>query len=300
MNKLIPLMQHAMAKQVATVLFFMLFSSLAYSQTPALKPAKKGYALVNGVNMYYEIYGSGQPLVLLHGAYSAIGTSFAGIIPELAKKRQVIALELQGHGHTADTDRPISLEYLADDVAGLLRYLKIPKADLLGYSLGAGVALQTGIRHPEVTGKLILVSVSYKAEGIYPQLLAMLPSLTPEMMNGTPWKKEYDSIAPKRENFPRLVIKLKKLNESLQDVSPNTIKAIKAPVMLVIGDADIIRPEHTVEFFRLLGGGVIGDMAGIPNARLAVLPGTSHAVIMQRSSWLAAMADEFLDAAVKP
>jgi len=148
--------------------------------------SKRSYARVNGLNMYYEIHGEGQPLVLLHGALSAIGTSFGKLLPDLAKERQVIAVEMQGHGHTADIDRPLRYENLAADITALLTQIGIDQADLFGWSLGAGVALQTAIRHPEYVRKLVLASVTYNSGGLYPELLAGIAHATPEDMAGTP------------------------------------------------------------------------------------------------------------------
>lgn len=255
------------------------------------------YAEVNGLKMYYEIHGSGQPLVLLHGAFMTIN-AMQPLLSELATTRQVIGVELQGHGHTGDIDRPLRYETLADDVFALLQHLKIESADVLGYSLGGGVALQVAIRHPEVVRKLVVVSASYNSAGSYPEVLAGIAQITPELFAGTPWREEYDRIAPKPEDFATLVAKVKESGGLPQDWSPETIQAIQSPTFVIIGDADGTRPEHAVDMFRLLGGGVIGDFAGLPKARLAILPGTTHVGMLQRASWLVPMLTEFLDESV--
>ena len=157
---------------------------------------KHGYVAVNGLDMYYEIHGAGQPLVLLHGAFSGIGTSFGRILPGLAKTRQVIAFELQGHGRTADIDRPLTVEGMAEDVAAALPQLGIEQADVLGYSTGGFVALHFAVRHPEMLRKLVLMSVSYALSGIHPGLMEGLGEMKPEMMYGSPWHEEYMQIAP--------------------------------------------------------------------------------------------------------
>ena len=257
--------------------------------------SKGSYTQVNGLNMYYEIHGEGQPLVLLHGALSAIGTSFGKLLPDLAKERQVIAVEMQGHGHTADIDRPLRYEQLADDIAALLTQLGLEQADLYGWSLGAGVALQATIRHPEVVRKLVLASVTYNRDGLYPELLAGIENAKPEHLAGTPFYEEYASIAPHPQDFPRLFAKQQQLDSEIQDWPVEDIRAIKAPTLLIIGDADIVRPEHTVELFRLLGGGVAGDLAGLPRSQLAVLPGTTHVTLVDRAGWLVSMITQFLD-----
>ncbi len=263
----------------------------------AQETSEKGrYADVHGLSMYYEIHGEGQPLVLLHGALSAIGTSFGKLLPDLARERQIIAVEMQGHGHTADIDRPLRYEQLADDIAALLTQIGIEKADLFGWSLGAGVALQTVIRHPQIVRKLVLASVTYNQSGLYPELLAGIENAKPEDLAGTPFYEEYIRIAPHPQDFPRLFAKQQQLDGEIQDWSVEAIRAIKVPTLLIIGDSDIIRPEHTIELFRLLGGGVAGDLVGLPRSQLAVLPGTTHITLMDRASWLLSMISTFLDA----
>ena len=255
-----------------------------------------GYVPVNGLEMYYEIHGTGQPLVLLHGAFSAIGTSFGALLPSLSERRQVIAFELQGHGRTADIDRALSYKHMADDVAAALRQLKIEKADFFGYSMGAGIALQVAVRHPEVVRKLILASVTYRLDGLHPGLMEGLGEMKPEMMFGSPWHEEYLRIAPRPEDFATLFAKKTEMDRAIQDVPAETIEAINAPTLLILGDSDIIRPEHAVEMFRLLGGGIMGDTpAGLPDSQLAILPGTSHVTLVQRADLLLAIIPPFLD-----
>jgi pimeloyl-ACP methyl ester carboxylesterase len=255
------------------------------------------YVFVNGLNMYYEIHGSGEPLVLLHGAFSAIGTSFGKLLPSLAQTRQVIAFELQAHGRTADIDRPLTLEGMAEDVAAALKQLGIERADIFGYSMGAGVALHLAILHPNVLRKLVLASITYNMGGIHPGLMDGMADMKPEMMFGSPWHEEYIQIAPRPEDFSTLFAKKAAMDRQLRDLPDETIRAIKAPTLLIIGDSDLVRPEHAVEMFRLLGGGVFGDTpAGLPNSQLAVLPGTSHVTLVDRADWLVPMIEAFLDA----
>lgn len=259
-------------------------------------PIQSGYAPVNGLQMYYEIHGTGQPLVLLHGAYSAIGTSFGEILPGLAQTRQVIAFELQAHGRTADIDRPLSLEHMADDVAEALGYLGIEQADVLGYSMGASVALHVVIRHPAVVRKLVLISVTYNLAGVHPNLMEGFGEMTPEMMFGSPWHDEYLRIAPRPQDFATLFAKKTQMDQGIQDLPAAAIQAIQAPTLLIIGDSDLVRPEHAVEMFRLLGGGVFGDMPpGLPPSQLAILPGTSHVTAVFRADLLLAIIPAFLD-----
>lgn len=261
------------------------------------RTAETGYVDVNGLQMYYEIHGTGQPLVLLHGAFSAIGTSFGQLLPGLAENRQVVGFELQGHGHTADIDRALTIEGLADDVAAAIEQLGLGPADVFGYSTGAVVALQLVIRHPEAVRKLVLASVTYTLEGVHPGLMEGLGEMSPEMMHGSPWHEEYLRIAPRPEDFPRLFAKKTRMDQQIADVPAEAVRAIKPPTLLIIGDSDLVRPEHAVEMFRLLGGGVFGDTpAGLPTSQLAVLPGTSHVSLVNRADLLIPMITSFLDA----
>lgn len=256
-----------------------------------------GYATVNGLKMYYEIHGSGgHPLVLLHGAFSAIGSSFGKLMPELARTRQVIGFEYQAHGRTADIDRPMTIEQLADDVAAAIEQLGIAPADIFGYSLGASIALHVALRHPEVVRKLVLASVTTKMSGVHPGLMDGLGEMQPSMMYGSPWHEEYISIAPDPNGFDNLFAKKSEMDKKIADIPDEAIASITAPVLLISGDSDIARPEHLVEVFRLLGGGVFGDMAGLPNSQLAVLPGTSHTGMADRAAMLVPMVVPFLDA----
>lgn len=255
------------------------------------------YASVNGLNMYYEVHGEGAPLVLLHGAYSNIQTDFGQMIPGLARNRRVIGVEQQAHGHTADIDRPLSYEQMADDTAALLRQIGVEKTDFFAYSFGGGTAFQIALRHPDLVRKLVCMGgTAYSPDGMYPELLAGMAHFKPEMLHGTPWHEAYLRIAPKPEDFLNLVTKKMALDASWTGLTTEQVQSIKAPVMIVVGDSDIVRPEHAAEFFRLLGGGVIGDMVGLPQSALAVLPRTTHVTIVYRTDWLLSMVSEFLDA----
>lgn len=262
--------------------------------------SSQGYAPVNGLSMYYEIHGSGRPLILLHGAYMSID-AMGPLLSGLARTRRVIAVEQQGHGRTADVDRPITYESMADDTAALARHLEIESADVVGYSMGGGIALQLAIRHPELVRKLVVASASFRSDGMPPEALAMFPSITPELFAGSPIEAEYQRLAPNPGDFTKLVEKLKTLDTTPFAWPEEDIRGIAAPTMIVLGDSDGITLEHAVEMFRLRGGGVMGDLAGMPEAQLAVLPGTSHFVppgsgILDRADWLLAMIPPFLDA----
>jgi pimeloyl-ACP methyl ester carboxylesterase len=257
-----------------------------------------GYAPVNGLNMYFEIHGTGGmgvPLLLLHGSLGSLDM-FLPLLPMLTKGRQVIAVDQQAHGRTADVDRPLRYEQLADDAASFLRWLGVERADVFGFSMGSAAAWQLAIRQPELMRKLV-GGISYRNDGIYPEVLAGLETyFTPEVFAGTPIEADYRKIAPNPDDFPTLILKVQDLTRSATSWPVETIRAIAAPTMIVAGDADIVRPEHAVELFRLRGGGVPGDFVPMPAAQLAILPGTTHMMLVQRTEWLGSMIPAFLDA----
>jgi pimeloyl-ACP methyl ester carboxylesterase len=257
------------------------------------------FAPVSGLNMYYDVHGQGRPLVLLHGAYQTADT-MGPLLPGLAETRQVIVPEMQGHGRTADIDRPITYEQMADDTAALMRHLELENADIVGYSMGGAIGLQLAIRHPGLVGKLVMVSSGYASDSAHPEALEMFPSISPEMFAGTPIEEEYKRIAPNPDDFPNLVWKLKELDTTEFSWPEEDIRAISAPTLLIVGDSDVVTLEHVVKLFRLRGGGVMGDLSGLPDAQLAVLPGTTHFMppgsgILDRSDWLLSMIRPFLD-----
>jgi pimeloyl-ACP methyl ester carboxylesterase len=263
----------------------------------AIKGAGR-YADVNGIKLYYELHGAGKPLVLLHGGLGAI-EMFGPTLPALAKGRQVIAVDLQGHGRTADIDRPLSVELMADDIAALIKHLGLQRADVMGYSLGGGVALLTAIRHPDVVNKLVIVSTPFRRNGFYPDILNQQGQVTAaaaEAMKQTPMYQMYASLAPRPEDWGRLLGKIGEAMKLDFDFS-NQIKGIKATTLVMAGDADIFPPAHAVELFGLLGGGQRDggwDGSGRPKSRLAILPGLTHYTIFADTS-IAAIAIPFLD-----
>ncbi|WP_207515396.1 alpha/beta fold hydrolase [Longitalea luteola] len=261
----------------------------------SIKPADTGYAAVNGLKMYYEVYGNGKPIVLLHGSYMNIPMNWAHIIPMLAKDRKVIVAEMQGHGRTRDIAREFSYEAMADDVSGLLKHLKIDSADILGYSMGGGIAFQFAIRHPEQVRRLVVLSGTYTHDGWWPDVEASYPSITADMFEGTPIQKQYDSLGNDPAHFAEFVKKVISIDLKPYDWSKD-VKNIKAPLFMAIGDADGVRYEHALELFRAKGGGKMGDIHGLPKSRLAIIPGTTHIGMMYRTDWLIPMITDFLDA----
>lgn len=284
------------SKRIITAAMIAFMSSFVFAQSGSAPAVKSGYAPVNGLKLYYEIRGTGEPLILLHGGVVGI-TMFGPNLEALSQKRRVIAVELQGHGHTADIDRPLSFEAMADDVAGLLKFFDIPKADVMGYSLGGGVALQTAIRHPEMVSKLVIVSAPFKRNGFYPEILAAFDQMGPaagEPMKQSPLAKMYPNV-----DWSRLFAKLGDLLRRDYDWSKE-VAAIKAPTMIVFADADAVRPAHIIEFYGLLRGGQRD--AGLDGSKrskdqLAILPGLTHYNISS-SPALATTVTPFLDAPV--
>jgi pimeloyl-ACP methyl ester carboxylesterase len=263
--------------------------------TRNIKPAESGYADVNGLKMYYEVYGSGKPIVLLHGSYMNIPMNWLHIIPLLAKDRKVIVPEMQGHGRTRDIARPLSYEAMADDVSGLLKHLRTDSADILGYSMGGGVAFQVAVRHPEQVRRLVILSGTYAHDGWWPDVEASFATFTPDMFEGTPIQKQYDSLGNDPARFREFIKKVISIDLVPYDWTKD-VKNIQAPVFMAIGDADGVRYEHALELFRAKGGGKMGDIHGLPKSRLAILPGTTHIGMMQRTDWLIPMITDFLDA----
>ncbi len=248
---------------------------------------ESGYAPVNGVQVYYELHGHARPgdtpLVLLHGGGDTIGTSFHSIVPELAKNRQVVAFEREGYGRTEDVrNLPFTFEQSADDTAALLNHLGIPQADVLGFSAGGTVALQTAIRHAKAVRKLIVASGFFGRDGADPAFWKSFDSATLDRMPKT-LLETYLRVAPKPENLLLMFDKSVQMMKDFRDIPPETIRGITVPTLVVCGDSDIVKPEHAVALFRLL-----------PRAKLAILPGTDHMIVTNRVSWLVPMIDSFL------
>ncbi|MEJ3654203.1 alpha/beta hydrolase [Actinomycetes bacterium KLBMP 9759] len=292
-------MKKLIAALALTVISVLALTGCAAGGAPAAAPSPGRYADVNGLHMYYEVHGpdQGRPLVLLHGALSGITTDFGELLPELAKTRRVIAIEQQAHGRTADVDRPLRIQQMAADTVALLRSIGVQQADFFGYSLGAGIAFEIGVTHPDLVHKLVLTSLTYSTDGLHPGLLDGLQGVTAEMMHGSPFHEGYLATAPRPQDFPVLIEKNKDMQLNLPSWSPEVVKGLAAPSLIVIGDSDIVRPEHSVELFRLLGGGVVGDMAGLPKSRLAIVPGATHITVVHQPTVLLAIIPPFLDAA---
>lgn len=273
-----------------------LVMTLVAANASAQQQPMTGYAPVNGVNMYYEVHGSGEPVVLLHGAFMTITNNWGGWIDELSKTRKVIAVEMQGHGRTADVARDITYENLADDVAALLDYLKIPRADLIGYSMGGAVAMQCAIRHPDKVRRAVIISSTFRSDGMVPEAVEAIRNLTADDFKGSPIETEYRKLSPTPDDFPKFVQRLAATAAKGYDFGADNLKATTAPMFFIFGDADGVRLAHIAEMFRLKGGEIHGDMQPRSASRLAILPNTTHVTLMQRIPVIVPMVNDFLDA----
>jgi pimeloyl-ACP methyl ester carboxylesterase len=257
-----------------------------------------GLASVNGIDLAYQAFGEGHPLVLLHGGFGSV-EMFGPNVDALAERRQVIGVDLQSHGRTPASDRPMRFETMADDVAALIRHLGFEKADVMGFSLGGGVALRTAIQHPDVVDRLVLVSTPVRRSGWYSDMEAAMVAMGPEVaepMKQSPMYEDYKRIAPRVDDWPVLVTQLTGLLSQDYDWTDEA-RGLSMPVMIVAGDADGLPPRHAVEFFELLGGGqrdASWDRSGMTKHRLAILPGVTH-YNMNVSPSLAAAVGGFLD-----
>src|SRR5262245_42565154 len=277
-------------KTTAFILTMLLSAVASAQQTPST-----GYAPVNGLKMYYEVHGSGDPVVLLHGAFMTITNNWPGWIGELSKSRKVIAVELQGHGRTADVEREFSYENLADDVAAVLDHLKSPRADLIGYSMGGGVAMQCAIRHPEKVRKVVSISAVFRHDGLVNEALDAFPQLAAETFKGSPIESEYKKLSPTPNDFPKFVKRVIAMVLKPYDFGPDKLKATKAPMLFMHGDADGVRLDHISEMFRLKVDEIHGDRRRRPASRLAILPNTTHITLMERMPVIVPMVNDFLD-----
>jgi pimeloyl-ACP methyl ester carboxylesterase len=276
----------------AALCLMLSFSAATWAQQPVT-----GYALVNGLKMYYEIHGKGQPVVLLHGSFMTLTNfNWPQMIAALSKSRQVIAVEMQGHGRTADITRDFSYDNLADDIAAMLDYLEIGKADVVGYSMGASVAMNLAIRHPDKVRKVVSISGVFRANGWVQEVLDAYPHFTAEAFKGSPIEVEYRKLSPTPNEFANFVKRAISMDLKPYDLGAEKLKATPAPMFFIHGDADGVRLDHIVEMFRLKGGEIMGDMRPRSASRLAVLPDTTHVTLMQKIDVIVPLIDDFLDA----
>lgn len=256
-----------------------------------------GYAPVNGLEMYYEIHGSGgTPLLLLHGGLFNIDLQFGPLLPELSATRQVIAVDFQAHGRTGDIDRPMTFDHLVADVAAFLRYLGLERVDVFGFSIGGVTTLGLAINHPELVRKIVVSSAPFDLDGMRPENIPAMEASTVEGLSGTPIEADYLAKSPNPDQLQVLLDKLAALMKGFPGWSEEDIRALTAPTLITVGDADMVQLEHAVRFLQLRGGDVNGDFVGVPASQLAVLPGTTHFFGMSRPSLVLELVVPFLDA----
>jgi pimeloyl-ACP methyl ester carboxylesterase len=258
---------------------------------------RTGYAPVNGLQMYYEIHGSGgTPLLLLHGGLFDIDLQFGELLPGLSATRQVIAVDFQGHGRTNDADRLLRCADLASDVVGVLEHLGVARVDVFGFSVGGGTALHLAVKHPELVRKVIVSSASFNTDGLRPENAGAVGSMTVEMIAGTPMEQAYRAKSPHPDKLQDLLDKLGTFDEGFTGWSDADIEGIAAPTLITVGDCDAVTLDHAVRFLRLRGGGVNGDFEGVPASQLAVFPGTTHFFGLARTELVLDVVLHFLDA----
>lgn len=266
----------------------------AFKSNGQMKPSTSGYAPVNGIKVYYEVYGEGRPIVLLHGAFYTIQLNWAALIPELSKTRKVIALELQGHGHTPYSDRKLDFPTLASDVEGVMDYLKIDSADVVGYSMGGSVAYQFAVQSPKRLRKLVIISSTYKSSGWRPEVTAAFKTFKPEFFNNTPLQTAYDAVAPDKTKWTAFLEHMIPFAGTPFDMGDENIAKITSPVLIISGDNDGLDKIELMKTYQLLGGGVTADMGPMPKSHLAIVPSQTHVGLMTQTKTIAGYLDDFL------
>ena len=276
---------------IAAALFCIVFQCSAQQG----KPAASGYAPVNGIKVYYEVYGEGRPIVLLHGAFYTIQMNWAELIPELSKTRKVIAIELQGHGHTPYSDRKLDIATLASDVEGVMNYLKIDSADVAGYSMGGSVAYQLTVQSPKKVRKLVIISSTYKSSGWLPAVNNALKGIKPELFANTPLQAGYDAVAPDKTKWIKFVEQMMVFAGEPFNVGDANIAKITSPVLIISGDNDGLDKVELMKTYQLLGGGIAADLQPAPKSQLAIVPSQGHVSLMTQTKTILGYLDGFLN-----
>lgn len=279
---------------IKLLLILIIMPAASSSNAQQIKPTVSGYAPVNGISVYYEVYGEGEPIVLLHGAYYTIEMNWGQLIPELAKTRKVIALELQGHGHTPFSDRKLSRTTLASDVEKLMDYLKIDSADIAGYSFGGQVAYQFAIQSPKRLRKLVIISSVYKSEGWISSITDVFKKMKPEFFANSPLQAAYDAVAPDKTKWTKFLEQMIASAGEPFNLGDDNIAKITAPVLIISGDNDGMDKIELAKTYQLLGGGVAAGMQPMPKSQLAIVPNQSHVSLMTQTKTIFGYLDSFL------
>jgi pimeloyl-ACP methyl ester carboxylesterase len=278
----------------SVLIIAVLLFTVLQSKGQQLKPAESGYAPVNGIKVYYEVYGEGRPIVLIHGAFYTIQMNWGQLIPELAKTRKVIAIEMQGHGHTPFSDRKLDIVTLASDVEGVMDYLKIDSADVAGYSMGGSIAYQLAIKSPKRIRKLVIISSTYKSTGWRPEVTNAFKGFKPEFFDNTPLKAAYDAVAPDKTKWIKFVEQMIAFAGTPFDMGDSNIAKLPMPVLIISGDNDGLDKIELMKTYQLLGGGVSADMGPMPKSHVAIVPAQSHVGLMMQMNTILAYLDGFL------
>lgn len=261
-----------------------------------LQPNSSGYAPVNGIKIYYEVYGQGNtPIVLLHGAFYTIGLNWSALIPELAKTRKVIAIEMQGHGHTPYSQRKLAFPTLARDVEGVMDYLKIDSADVVGYSMGGSVAYEFAIQSPRRLRRLVIISSTYKSSGWLPVVTSAFKTFKPEFFTNSPLHTAYDAVAPDKTKWTKYLEQMIAFAGEPFDFGDSNIAKITAPVLIISGDNDGLDKVELAKTYELLGGGVAADMGAMPRSHLAIVPAQTHVSLMMQTATIFDYLNRFLN-----
>jgi pimeloyl-ACP methyl ester carboxylesterase len=267
---------------------------VAFRSNGQIKPSDSGYAPVNGIKVYYEVYGEGRPVVLIHGAFWTIDMNWGQLIPELSKTRKVIAIELQGHGHTQFSDRKLSFPAFASDVEGVMDYLKIDSADVAGFSMGGSVAYQLAIQSPKRVTKLVIISSTYKSSGWLPEVTDAFKKFKPEIFTNSPLKATYDAVAPDKTKWSKFIDQMIAFAKAPFDFGDANISKISAPVLIIAGDNDGLDKIELMKTYKLLGGAVSADMGTMPKSQLAIVPSQGHVSLMMQTTTIATYLNSFL------
>jgi pimeloyl-ACP methyl ester carboxylesterase len=279
---------------IKLLLIAIIMTEASQSNAQQIKPKGSGYAPVNGTKVYYEVYGDGKPIILIHGAYYTIEMNWSQLIPELAKTRKVIAIELQGHGHTPFSDRKLSRETLASDVEKLMDYLKIDSADIAGYSFGGQVAYQFAIQSSKRLRKLVIISSVYKSDGWITEIASIFKQMKPEHFANSPLQTAYDAVAPDKTKWTKFLEQMIALAGEPFNMGDENIAKITAPVLIISGDNDGMDKIELAKTYKLLGGGVSADMQTMPKSHLAIIPNQSHVSLMTQTKTIFGYLDSFL------
>jgi pimeloyl-ACP methyl ester carboxylesterase len=279
---------------IKSLIIAIIMTAASSSNAQQIKPTSSGYAPANGIEVYYEVYGEGMPIILLHGAYYTIELNWGRLIPELSKTRKVIAIELQGHGHTPYSDRKLSRATLASDVEKVMDYLKIDSADVAGYSFGGQVAYQFAIQSPKRLRKLVIISAAYKSEGWVPEVTNGFKKLKPELFANSPLQAAYDAVAPDKTKWTKFLEQMMASAGQPFNLGDDNIAKITAPVLIISGDNDGMDKVELAKTYKLLGGNVAADLQPMPKSHLAIVPNQSHVSLMQQTKTILDYLNGFL------